>query len=106
MIGYFFVESKFVGRKSCPWMSVVPSAALTLKSIGGFQPWAINFVTSADSSVITCVPFASRNTVCGGRSARDQVSTSQRPSGDSCNVWSPSSGVSGTAGVRPVRLVR
>ena len=95
MIGYFLVESKSVGRNIRPYRSVLPSAAFTRIGIGGFQPAASSFVTSARSSGISTLPVpGSRSTTTGGWSGVDQVSTRYFPSGESCAPCRPASGVS------------
>jgi hypothetical protein len=50
--------------------------------IGGFQPAASSFETSAFSSGNTAAPLASRSATVGGTSGVDQVSTKKRPDGE------------------------
>ncbi len=47
-------------------MSVLPSRALTVKGMGGFQPVASSAEMSAFSTVARSPPRASRTTVTGG----------------------------------------
>ena len=87
-------------------MSVLPSAAFTLNSMGGFHPVATSLLMSACSRLSTIFPLASRSTLMGGVSAVLQVSTSHLPSGESRTVCWPASGVSDTCGVLPSSDVR
>ncbi len=75
-------------------MSVLPSFAFIVIGIGGFQPVARSFEMSACSSLTSSLPLPSRSATTGGTSGCDQVSRRWRPEGDSCTVWSPTSGVS------------
>ena len=65
-------------------MSVLPSDAVILICIGGFQPVATSFEMSAFSSGMISSPvFASRSVVSGATSGCEKVSTTYLPSGES-----------------------
>ena len=78
-------------------MSVLPSAAVILICIGGFQPVASSFEMSAFSSGMISAPVApSRSVVSGATSGCENVSTTYLPSGEICTECVPLSGVSET----------
>ena len=56
--GYFFVESKFVGRMMTPQMSVFPSRPFAVNTSGGRQPVASSALASARSSSATHLAVA------------------------------------------------
>jgi hypothetical protein len=97
MIGYAFVESRFVGTNMRPYSLVLPSRAVVMIGTGGFHPAATRRAMSAFSIGITMRPLArtSRSTTTGGVSGVEYVSTRYRPSGETWIAWSPLSGVSG-----------
>ena len=86
-------------------MSVLPSCAVILIGIGGFQPVASSFEMSAFSSgmIELAVAVAQRDDRRHVR-LRVRVDRGSLPDGDSCIVCVPSSGVSDTAG--PCRRAR
>ena len=68
-------------------MSVLPSAAVILICIGGFQPVASSFEMSAFSSGMISAPVVpSRSVVSGATSGCENVSTMYLPSGEICVV--------------------
>ena len=70
--GYFFVESKFIGRMMTPQMSVFPSLPYAMNTSGGCQPAASSALASAcSSSATTFVSLVRRSCMTGGRSTRD-----------------------------------
>jgi hypothetical protein len=66
-----------------PYKSVLPSRALTVIGVGGFQPVASSREMSVFSSVAISLPFASRSSVVGGTSGFEYVSTKNLPYGAS-----------------------
>ena len=75
----------------------MPSAAIILICIGGFQPVASNFEMSAFSSGMISAPVVpSRSVVSGATSGCENVSITYLPSGEICVVCVPLSGVSET----------
>ena len=69
-IGYLREGSKFVGLKSSPYRSVLPSRAFTVIRIGGFQPASSRREISPRSSSMITLPVASRTTEIGARIRR------------------------------------
>jgi hypothetical protein len=104
--GYFFEESKLIGRWMIPQMSVFPSRPIAINTSGGRQPAARSAETSVRSNSMTSFRSAvRRSSETGGRSTRDHVSTKYFISDENVTVWSASASVSAVKPV-PSKLIR
>src|SRR5205807_8292180 len=91
---FFFLLLRRPPRSTLFPYTTLFRSPFTVIASGGFHPAATSFEMSAFSSVASDFPFAARNTLTGGASGFEKLSTKYRPEAESVTSWFASSGVS------------